>query len=378
VLQWEVFVPGCGAAWIMATLSSISESSMKSSSRGLLATLALLWSPVARADGGAAHQVEQAPPVKMGTSGGSIGDRNALFCCSGTLGALVLRDGVLCILSNNHVIARSGRATVGEDVLQPGLVDSGCSPTGSNIVGDFAGNLVPLGTANVDAALATARGNVDASGAILDIGVPRTSAQAATVGLSVMKSGRTTGFTTGTVTSTNTTVTVQYTRGCVIGLPFTLTYTNQIATGAMSAGGDSGSLLLSNDGSPNPVGLLYAGSDSTTIYNPIQHVISAFTAGGHTFSFVGGTPLAADDPANRLQRAPAPEDLAQALQAKVENEADLFRDPGVLGVGIGAAADNPFEAAIVIYFDRSRAADIPPFLDGFKTHVIITDTIVAQ
>src|SRR5262245_38039185 len=222
------------------------ESSMKRSPLLFLPALVLLSSPFARADGGAAHQVKQNPPVKMGTSGGSRQDRNVLFCCSGTLGALVLRDGVLCILSNNHVLARSGRATAGEDTVQPGLVDSGCSPTGSNVVGDFAGNLVPLGSANVDVALAFARGNVDASGAIIDIGVPRSAPQNATIGLSVMKSGRTTGFTTGTVTSTNATVTVQYMRGCGIGTPFNVTYTNQILTGVMSAGGDSGSLLLSN------------------------------------------------------------------------------------------------------------------------------------
>ena len=284
---------------------------------------------------------------------------------------------MLCILSNNHVLARSGRATLGEDTLQPGLVDSGCSPTG-NIVGDFAGNFVPLGTANVDAALATARGNVDASGAILDVGVPRNTPQTATVGMPVMKSGRTTGFTTGNITSIHTSVTVQYMRGCGVGRPFNISYANQLVTGAMSAGGDSGSLLLSNDGSPNPVGLLFAGSSSTTVYNPIQDVINAFRAGGHTFSFVGSAALTADDAGNKIQRGPAPEDLELALQAKVENEAGLFRDPGVLGVGVGPTADNPFEAAIVVYFDRSQVANIPPRIDGFRTRVILTDPIVAH
>src|SRR5688572_30546221 len=351
---------------------------MNSSLFGSLCTLALVSSSPARADGGAAHQAEQQPPVKMGTSGGSASDSNALFCCGGTLGALVMRDGVLCILSNNHVIARSGNAGAGEDVVQPGLIDSGCSPAGSNIVGDFAGDLVPLGTANVDAALAFARGNVDASGAILDIGVPRAAPQAATIGMRVMKSGRTTGFTTGTVTSINATVNVRYMDGCGIGVPFLLTYTSQIMTGAMSAGGDSGSLLLSDDGSPNPVGLLFAGSDSTTVHNPIQHVISAFQSGGHTFSFVGNAALEPDDPRSKVRRTPTPEDLDLALHVKVRNEAELFRDPGVLGVGIGAAEDNPYEAAIVVYFDRARVARIPPVIEGHRTRVILTDAIVAN
>jgi hypothetical protein len=332
------------------------------------------------ADGGAAHQVQQSPPVKMGTSGGQFNDRSNAFCCGGTLGALVRRDGVLHILSNNHILARSGSATAGEDTLQPGLIDTGCNGANSNVVGDFAGNLVPLGSANVDAALSTARGNVDASGAILDIGVPRTTVQAASIGLAVMKSGRTTGFTTGSVTSVSTSVSIQYQKGCNSGKKFTISYTNQIVTGAMSAGGDSGSLLVSNDGSPNPVGLLYAGSGSTTIYNPAADVVNAFTAGGHTFSFVGNSPFIADTLENKSQtlRSPAPEDLEQALQVKVENEANLFRNPGVLGVGIGAVEGNPFEAAIVVYFDNSKVANIPPIIDGFKTRVIVTDPIVAQ
>src|SRR6186997_1722757 len=134
----------------------------------ILPSAALLLVPIARADGGAAHKLKQAPPVKMGTSGGSVSDHSSSFCCGGTLGCLVLRDGVLCILSNNHILARSGSAAAGEDTLQPGLIDSGCAGGNSNIVGDFTGNLVPLGTANVDAAISTARANVDATGSILD------------------------------------------------------------------------------------------------------------------------------------------------------------------------------------------------------------------
>ena len=352
---------------------------MRFSSLWIVPVVLVLSGP-ARADGGAQHQVKQTPPVKMGTSGGSTNDSSRFFCCGGTLGSLILRDGVLHILSNNHVLARSGSASAGEDTIQPGLIDVGCVPNGTNtnIVGDFAGNVVPLGTGNVDVGISIARSNVDSSGAILDIGAPRTTIQAPTIGLPVMKSGRTTGFTTGSITSINTSVTIQYQKGCNAGKKFNISYTNQIMTGAMSAGGDSGSLLLSNDGSPNPVGLLYAGSASTTVYNRAQDVANALSAGGHSFSFVGSAPMTADTLADKIQRGPSPEDIEQALQVKVENEAELFRNPAVLGVGIGAAEGNPFEAAIVVYFDRSFVANIPTTIDGFKTRVIFTDTIVAQ
>jgi hypothetical protein len=327
----------------------------------------------------AQHTAKQTPPIKMGTSGGSVADHSNLYCCSGTLGSIVRRDGVLSILSNNHVLARSGSATAGEDTLQPGLVDSNCSGTNDNIVGDFAGNLVPLGTGKVDVGLSTARSNVDSTGSILEIGVPCTTVQAPTIGLPVIKSGRTTGITTGTITSINTSVTVQYQKGCNSGRRFNISYTNQIMTGAMSSGGDSGSLLLSNDGSLNPVGLLYAGSSSATVYNRAQDVVNAFTAGGHTFSWVGISCATVDD--GNLPESPSEREIAAALRVKVENEADLFRNPNVLGVGIGAAEDNPLEAVIVIYVESTQEHPyraLPTDIDGIRVRVILTDRIVAQ
>jgi hypothetical protein len=198
----------------------------------------------------------------------------------------------------------------------------------------------------------------------------------------VMKSGRTTGFTTGTITATDVSVSIQYQKGCNAGKKFTITFTNQIATTNMSAGGDSGSLLVSDDGSPNPVGLLYAGSSSVTIHNPIQDVVNAFTAGGHTFSFAGNScgGAAAAGEAVAVAR-PSDDDLNAALQVKVEHENDLFRIPGVLGVGLGAAEDDPEAAAIVVFFESPRGVapkTLPTELEGTKVRVILTDTIVAQ
>ncbi|MBI1827399.1 MAG: hypothetical protein HY287_07395 [Planctomycetes bacterium] len=355
---------------------------------GLVGCLIVSGASVARGDGGALHQAKQTPPVQMGTSGGSVADHSNAFCCGGTLGSAVLRDGALHILSNNHILARSGSATVGEDTLQPGLIDSGCSSSGDNIVGDFIGDVVPLGTANVDVGLSLARsGQVDTSGAILDIGVPCNTTQAATVGLPVMKSGRTTGTTTGNITSINTSVSIQYQKGCNSGKKFTISYTNQLVTGAMSAGGDSGSLLVSNDGTLNPVGLLYAGSSSTTIYNPIQDVVNALTAGGHTFSFVGNSCGAAAASADSSVgpavafATPAANDLQAAIQIKERNEAALLRMPGVIGVGVGAANDNPFQAVIVVYVDNTHGNGrnaIPTDVEGTNVRVIETDPFVAQ
>jgi hypothetical protein len=340
--------------------------------------ISLLVYSFAFADSGSNHKVKQSLPIKMGTSGGSIKDTSKAFCCGGTLGALVNYDGSIHILSNNHVLGRSGSATSGEDTLQPALIDSSCRATG-NVVGDYKGNLVPLGS-NVDAALSLARtGTVDTTGSIIDIGVPCSEPQAAALGLSVMKSGRTTGFTTGSIQAVDVSVSIQYQKGCNSGKKFTVTYTNQIATGNMSSGGDSGSLLLSNDGTPNPVGLLYAGSSTTTIYNPVADVAAAFSNGGHSFSFVGnncGTPSIA--PAISSVSTAS---FNQARQSKAKNERALLKRTGVLGVGVGAANDGSSDAAIVLFVqshDGSQPQGLPKHLDGAKVRLILTDTIVAQ
>src|SRR5829696_4010060 len=232
----------------------------------LIATLLLFSSLLTPglADSGANHKTRN---QHFGVSGGNVNDHSNAFCCSGTLGALVTDGSNQYILSNNHVLGRGDQAVAGEDVSQPGLIDSGCRV--ATVVADYTG-AAPLGS-NVDAAVAQVRaGQMDSSGFIEDIGVPGNTIVNASVGLSVAKSGRTTGFTTGTVSSINTSVNVQYQRGCNSGKKFTVSYTGQVIVGSssFSAGGDSGSLIVTNDTAHNPVALLYAGSSTSTIGNP--------------------------------------------------------------------------------------------------------------
>ena len=90
---------------------------------------------------------------------------------------------------------------------------------------------------------------------------------AAALGMAVRKSGRTTGFTTGQITVLDTTVSVSY------GVGRTANFEGQFVSGPMSQGGDSGSLLVAAD-SLKAVGLLFAGSNQATIFNPIQDVLN--------------------------------------------------------------------------------------------------------
>jgi hypothetical protein len=83
----------------------------------------------------------------------------------------------------------------------------------------------------------------------------------------VRKSGRTTDYTEGSITLLNATVNVSYGNK-------TARFTGQVITGPMSQGGDSGSLIV--DAVENrAVGLLYAGSNLATIFNPIDKVLTA-------------------------------------------------------------------------------------------------------
>ncbi|HWN98310.1 MAG TPA: hypothetical protein VNS63_03465, partial [Blastocatellia bacterium] len=234
--------------------------------------LAFPTGPSLSADSGANHRVRN---LNFGVSGGNINDISRAFCCSGTLGSLVQANGVSYVLSNNHVLARGDQAVAGEDISQPGLIDTGCQPT--TIVADFTA-APPLGS-NVDAAVAQLRaGLMKATGEIEDTGVISNVAGTPTVGLAVAKSGRTTGFTTGNISSINTSVSVQYQKGCNQGKKFTVAYTNQVVinSSTFSAGGDSGSLIVSNTNANcrQAVALLYAGSSTSTIGNPIGEVLS--------------------------------------------------------------------------------------------------------
>jgi len=323
------------------------------------------------ADGGANHQGRT---MQFGVSGGNVNDITKRFCCSGTLGALVTDGTNSYVLSNNHVLGLSGKAGAGDDISQPGLIDNGCRV--STVVADFT--VAPtLGSSNVDAAIAQLRpGLMDASGSILDIGPPSSTVMAPSVGLSVAKSGRTTGFTTGTIGSINTSVSVQYQASCGQGKKFVVSYTNQVVinSSTFSAGGDSGSLIVTNDGSHNPVALLFAGSSTTTIGNPIGQVLTQVSnALGRTVSFVGsGQALSIETLASNSL---LPQDMERANAAKNRHERALMSRQGVIGVGVGGSPDNPIEAAVVVYIDRTMGPDpdLPESVDNVKVRLVRTD-----
>ncbi|MFY9553334.1 MAG: hypothetical protein WAV20_15640 [Blastocatellia bacterium] len=348
-----------------------------------VAAVTLTASPSLFADGGANHQVAN---THFGVSGGNVNDITARFCCSGTLGSLVQAGGVQYILSNNHVLARVDQAVAGEDISQPGRIDNNCQLP--PIVADFT--TAPVLGSNVDAAIAQLRpSTMDTSGFIEDIGTISSTVKAPSIGLAVAKSGRTTGFRTGTISSINTSVSVQYQKSCGQGKKFVVSYTNQVVINSttFSAGGDSGSLIVSNNNPTchQPVALLFAGSSSSTIGNPIGEVLTKLSAAlGNPVSFVGGstcTASALDLPVSDSNQSvePSGESVERAMNAMHAREFDLMSRPGIIGVGVGASDDGSTEASIVVYIDvnSNASAKVPRRINGVRVKKVFTDPFIA-
>jgi hypothetical protein len=182
-------------------------------------------------------------------------------------------------LSNNHCYAASNAALIGDAVIQQGAYDGGISPQDDlGTLSDFEPLKFCSATCPdnvIDAAIAlslvASLGNATPHDGY---GLPRSGTVPAYLGQPLKKYGRTTGQTIGQVYAINVTVNVGY------GTPGTARFVGQvlITPGTFSAGGDSGSLVVQHGGADDRkgVGLLFAGSSSYTVANPINPVLSRF------------------------------------------------------------------------------------------------------
>lgn len=199
---------------------------------------------------------------------------------AGTIGCRVTDGTNVYALSNNHIYANENDAYIGDAALQPGPYDGGQdSEDAIGTLYDFKPILFDGSNNTIDAAIAISlEFDLGCSTPVDGYGIPGSEPVAASPELPVQKYGRTTGLTHGAVDTINTTVDVCYqTRG-----PFRCVklarFVDQIGIidGTFSAGGDSGSLIVTDDSNKNPVGLLFAGSSTHTFANPIDIVLSYF------------------------------------------------------------------------------------------------------
>jgi hypothetical protein len=194
--------------------------------------------------------------------------------------------GEAVLLSNNHVLANSNNAAIGDPILQPGPHDGGNDPADrfATLTRFHPIDFTPGASNVIDAAIGTPVDPAFVAPDIKDIGndIPKETRNitVADLGQVVQKSGRTTEHTTGYIDTVNTTVAVKY------GMFEKATFVDQIVIEAalteedISAGGDSGSAVL--DRNKKLIGLLFAGSErddgagqpATAIINPIKYVFN--------------------------------------------------------------------------------------------------------
>lgn len=212
--------------------------------------------------------------IKPIQSGFSIGHKDG---DTGTLGAIVKKDGAFFALSNSHVLAKSGTATLGDAILYPGSVDGGL---GIHQIAKLSKFVKFKGTGEFinlfDAAIARIGAQHTAK---LDFSILHVSGTPTTIEpqrlMKVVKRGRTTGDTEGEIIDVNFRVVFPYEAlGTDIG------FTDQVLCSRYTRSGDSGSIVV-DKASGKIVGLHFAGSDKSSIFSPIRPIIDAFD-----FSFV--------------------------------------------------------------------------------------------
>lgn len=187
----------------------------------------------------------------------SIG--NEITGGSGTLGATVFdgRSGQQLILSNWHVLCGRLDCEPGEPILQPGT-GGGDAGTPADL---FARVLRFQFTDRVDAAVAVLTGQRFCSEEMLGLGHMTPRMGSPTLGLSVSKSGRTTGVTTGKITDVSVDIEVDFHGIGVKQMRDQLSIQND-AGAVVVLPGDSGSVWV--DSAQRPVALTFAGNGSGT------------------------------------------------------------------------------------------------------------------
>ena len=252
--------------------------------------------------------VDRTKRFRPAPGGISVGHRDIT---AGTLGCWVKKNREFFLLSNNHVLANCNAGKKGDPILQPGAADggaavdelgklyefvpisfsetSGCSfahaiTSVTNFFARLFGRKTRLkafvpGEANkVDCALAEPTRQFpyrdeDVLDAILedDGSLIKIEGEAEPeIAMKVKKSGRTTGTTHGEISQVDAAVTVN------MGDNRSALFTEQIIVEkeGMSAGGDSGSAVLTEEGN-KIVGLLFAGSEKTMVANSWKNVKEA-------------------------------------------------------------------------------------------------------
>lgn len=187
-----------------------------------------------------------------------------------------VQAGDLVRLSNCHVYAKSGQASIGDEILQPSPRDGG--GIDSDVSGALAGYLPLEDGVVADVAARSSKQSIDEAlhGHNLDEGWPTGVIRgdySELVGETVTKTGRTTGVKEGTLRGAGASINVSYPHG-------TVRLREQLITEHISQGGDSGSPVFTMDG--EILGLVFAGSPKISAISAVGLIESAFGVRIHT------------------------------------------------------------------------------------------------
>ena len=401
-------IASASPVYVVATARTAAGSNSRTAAEILLNSSGVNSNPIA-------HQELQSAIVVLGSSGGNNGDFDArgntiADCCSGTLGALLEDNaGRQYVLSNNHVLAKSDHAKVGDSIVQPGLIDNNCTPNGVGPGTVPVASLslwAPLKSpqTNVDAAIAQVGSRtIDPTGSIMElgarqadgtltqapVGISSTGGRGETAGLDmrVAKSGRTTGLTCGGISAVDLDVAVDYFSDCAETRPYlTKVFTNQVGISGdrFSDSGDSGALVV-DASNAEPVGLFFAGGTDASgggqgVANPATEVLNELGAAaenGTSFTFVG----AADHTVSCLNYG---DSTIRSAQERSLSDAEISRGEqalfaarnlvsparGILGVSMGKSSDRAGEAAVLVYVNANPAETVPATIEGVRTAVV--------
>ena len=213
--------------------------------------------------------------LRPASPGVSVGQGNTV----GTFGCLVRRaDGSpgTFILSNSHVLARSGLADIGDDILQPAREDGAAA---TDVIAKLAAfvpfDYTPDGFPNtVDAAIADVSEAALTAAQIRLIAITPTRVSAyLRRGMRVHKVGRTTDHTWGVVNDIDFRPQLPYPDPANPGDQIKIGFRNQVLCSRYTEKGDSGALVLSSTNAA--VGMHFAGSKSASAFHRIGDVFDA-------------------------------------------------------------------------------------------------------
>lgn len=190
---------------------------------------------------------------------------------TGTLGAIVKKGNRLFLLSNSHVLARSGKGKAGDEIIYPGQADTSGKTQAVGVLTD----ILPFKRGNdflnrVDAALA----RVDAGFLDdIDFSIRGAKSPLATIDpvrdMKIVMRGRTSGNSEGVVEDVHFSIVLSYPGVGKVG------FIDQVKCTRYSKPGDSGAIIVDKK-SGKIVGLHFAGSTEGSIFNPVSEVVKAF------------------------------------------------------------------------------------------------------